>query len=117
MTIDVVWKEDESRTRDLLFFVEGICLRQQDIYFCQNQHNQTTNPCNASEGAASVSRRDCTDNVPRGINSGSSVQITHCQPDMFNRTSSSHRSLSHAKANGLVQAMDPMIKSVRGLMA
>jgi hypothetical protein len=79
MTIDVVWKKDESRTTDLLFFVEGICLRQQGIYFCQNQHNQPTNPCNASEGPASISRRDRTDNVPRGINSGSSV-LDHSLP-------------------------------------
>lgn len=74
---------------------------------------QTTAVGNGEGGTHEL--RPSEDNLPRGINLGSSAQITPCQLETFGINSSSHRSIPHAKANGFVQATDPMIELVNGV--
>jgi hypothetical protein len=71
---------------------------------------QTTAIGNGEGGTHEL--RPSEDNLPRGINLGSSAQITPCQLETFGIASLSHRSIPQAKANGFVQATDPMIESV-----
>lgn len=74
---------------------------------------QTTAIGNGEGGTHEL--RPSEDNLPSGINLGSSAQITPSQLETFGISSSSHRSISLAEANCLVQATDSMIKPVNGV--